>query len=120
MCSNCDGSYPAGRSIAPCIGAHRYVWDHKREFRFCESCFIEEPKTLLATNKELGGAPCEGNGSRLLAESPSTITDGLGRDALDVLLENAALRLNTLRASRDDKALAASNAAMKKILTSQP
>jgi hypothetical protein len=45
MCSNCSsGSYRADKIVRPCHGEHRYIWDSKREFRFCESCHEEEPK----------------------------------------------------------------------------
>lgn len=53
---------------------------------------------------------CEGNGERLLTESPSPITDALGRDALDVLLEDASRKMEQLRRTRDSRAIAASSA----------
>src|SRR5277367_3387728 len=41
------------KRVRPCNGDHRYVFDSKRDFRFCESCFELEP----APHPEEHGVP---------------------------------------------------------------
>lgn len=50
------------------------------------------------------------------AVGPDYVEDGLGRDALDVLLENASIRMAQLRASRDTAAVKRSNELTKTLL----
>lgn len=79
-------------------------------------CEPEPRKTtsLMAKHDRNGGAPCEGNGKRLLTEIPSTFSPaGDAADYVRAVFEGFAARQKSLRATRDTNAIQASNERLK-------